>query len=61
MVLDRKEGPVRVPATVLEKITRALNTKNPLASEDPNVTLKAMAGARSVSQGNARLFERIAT
>ena len=60
IAVDRTEGRVEISATVSEEVAKALNTKDPLAREGLAVVPKDIAGARFVSQEDARFVEQIA-
>jgi hypothetical protein len=51
---------VEISATVSEEVAKHLNTKDPLAREGLAVVPKDIAGARFVSQGDARILDRVA-
>jgi hypothetical protein len=61
IAVDRTEGRVEISAAASKIVATTLNTKDPLAREGLTVVPKDIAGARFVSQGDARVLERVAT
>jgi hypothetical protein len=56
---DKREGRVEISATVSEDVAKALEGSEELFAEGTAVTLTNIAGARFVSQGDARMVERV--
>ena len=57
---DKREGRVEISATVSEEFAKALDNSEAVFGEGSAVTLMNIAGARFVSQGDARIPERVA-
>ncbi|MBK5111839.1 MAG: hypothetical protein JJE10_10880 [Thermoleophilia bacterium] len=57
---DKPEDRVEISATVSEEIAQALEDSEDVFAEGSAVSLTDIAGARFVSQGDARMAERMA-
>ncbi|MBK5111509.1 MAG: hypothetical protein JJE10_09180 [Thermoleophilia bacterium] len=58
---DKREGRVEISATIAKEVADALENSEELFAEGTTVTLTNIAGAGFVSQGDARILERVAT
>jgi hypothetical protein len=57
---DKREGRVEISAAIAEAVAEALENSEELFAEGTTVTLTNIAGARFVSQGDARILESVA-
>ena len=60
ILFDKREGRVEISATVSEEVAKALDGPEGVSGEGSSVRLTNIAGARFVSQGDARILERVA-
>jgi hypothetical protein len=60
IAVDKTEGRVEISATVSEDVAKAPNSKDPLARGGLSVVPRDIAGARFVSQGDARILVQVA-